>query len=98
MIMKRIYWFATVMLVSFPILSFAQNGPSFIGISGGISFPFGTWSQSKYIVSTTNYVSDPAGFAGTGGFGEVDGAYFFSKNFGVGAMIKYGTYKVKDID
>ena len=74
-----------------------QKGPSFIGLSGGISLPTGNWGKSDFISSTTGYVSDPAGFAAKGPIGSVDGAYFFSKHIGVGALFNYATYKTKDL-
>lgn len=75
----------------------AQKGPSFIGISGGISLPTGNWGKSDFISSTTGYVSDPAGFAAKGPILGIEGAYFFSKHIGVGILFNYATYKTKDL-
>lgn len=76
----------------------AQKGPSFIGVSGGISLPMGNWGKSNFISSTTGYVNDPSGFADKGAFGSIDGAWFFSHHFGIGALFSYGTHQTKDIN
>ncbi|HTS46148.1 MAG TPA: outer membrane beta-barrel protein [Puia sp.] len=78
--------------------SVQHKGPSFIGITGGISLPTGNWAKSNYVVSTTGYVDDPAGYASSGPIIGLEGAYFFSKNIGVGGIFSYATYKVKDLD
>ncbi len=76
----------------------AQKGSSFIGVEGGVSFPTGNWGKSAFISSTNGYASSPAGFAGTGGFGGVSGAWFFNRHFGIGGLFRYGTYHTKDIN
>lgn len=86
----------TATLLSLSIM--AQKGPSFIGVSGGISFPTGNWGKAAFISSTNGFVNDPAGFADKGGFFGVDGAWFFSKHFGIGGLFRYGTYKTKGLD
>lgn len=95
--MKQLKIFLPVITLLFSLSSMAQKGNSFIGISGGISFSTGNWAKANYIVSTNSYSNDPSGFAANGFTGAVDGAYFFSKHFGVGALVSYGTYKTKDI-
>ena len=92
----KIFLFITVMGSCF--YADAQKGPSFVGISGGISLPTGNWGKSDFISSTTGYVSDPAGFAAKGPIGELDGAYFFSKHIAVGFLFSYATYKTKDLN
>ncbi len=92
----KIYFAIAALTLSFN--SFAQKGPSFIGVSGGVSLPTGKWGKSAEISSTTGFISDPSGFAGIGPIVEVNGAYFFSKHIGLGAMVSYANYKTKDID
>jgi hypothetical protein len=67
-----------------------SKNPSFIGISGGVSLPVGNWNKSVY----DDYKS---GYAHTGAVWGIDGAYFFSKHIGVGALVNYGTYKNKNL-
>jgi len=77
---------------------FAQ---SFIGVDGGVSLPlgnFGKTSTATSLMSINGTVNDPHGYAKTGGFFSVDGAWFFSKHLGIGGMFKYGTYSLKGID
>ena len=74
---------------------------SFIGVDGGVSLPlgnFGKTSTATSLMSINGTVNDPHGYAKTGGFFSVDGAWFFSKHFGVGGMFKYGTYSLKGVD
>ena len=89
---------ATLAVLFFSFSSMAQKGPSFIGVSGGISFPTGNWAKTNFISSTTNYLNDPSGFADKGGFGSIDGAWFFSRHFGIGALFSYGTHKTKNLN
>ncbi len=78
---------------------FAQGqGPSFIGIGGGLSLPMGNWGKSATVVDFTGYTNDPNGYAGLGGFSELDGAWFFSRHFGIGGLVSYGSYHFKDIN
>lgn len=77
---------------------FAQ---SFIGVDGGVSIPVGNFSKTSTatsLMSINGTVSDPHGYAKTNGFFSVDGAWFFSKHFGIGGLFKYGTYDLKGID
>ena len=82
--------------------SFAQQKPAnFIGIEGGVSIPlgnFGNWSTATQLMSINGTVNDPNGYAKTGGFGALNGAWFFSRYFGIGGVIRYGTYKLKHVD
>lgn len=97
--MRLIKLLLFIVAASTSISSFAQQkGYGFIGISGGISLPGGNWGKSDYIVSTTGFTNDPSGFAAAGPIGAIDGAYFFSKHIGVGAMASYATYKTKNLD
>jgi opacity protein-like surface antigen len=96
--MNRVNTIITFLATIFCLSATAQKGPSFIGVSGGLSFPTGNWGKAAFISSTNGYASDPAGFADKGGFAEINGAWFFSKHFGVGGLFRYGTYKTKGLD
>lgn len=80
----------------------AQQKPAnFIGIEGGVSLPlgkFGDWSTASSLMSINGTVNDLNGYAKAGGFGALNGAWFFSRYFGFGGMIKYGTYHLKHVD
>src|ERR1700757_1628982 len=93
----KIIFSITAMVISFSALA-QQKGPSFIGINGGISLPMGNWAKSADISSTTGYISSPDGFAAAGPIVSLNGAYFFSKYFGVGGLVSYASYKTKDIN
>src|ERR1700688_2577782 len=95
-VMKKLKIFLALVMILCSLVSVAQKGTSFIGISGGYSLPTGNWAKANYIVSTTGYVSDPSGFAASGFAGELNGAYFFSRYFGLGGLVSYATYKTKD--
>lgn len=84
---------SSIAVLGISISSFAQKGPSFIGITGGFSMPVGNWKKSNFVSSTTGFVSDPSGYAKNGGIGGVEGAWFFSKHFGIGGLFNYATYK-----
>jgi len=57
----------------------------YIGITGGISAPQGNFTKTDY--------SDPAsGFAKTGGNIGLTGTYFFTKNWGINALVSYHGY------
>jgi opacity protein-like surface antigen len=83
-------------------VSFAQQKPAnFIGIEGGVSIPlgkFGDWSTASSLMSINGTVNDLNGYAKAGGFGALSGAWFFSRYFGIGGLIKYGTYSLKHVD
>ena len=90
-----------VMAALFSASSFAQKGTSFIGVSGGISVPLGNWGKTataSSLMSINGTVNDVHGWANTGGFGAVDGAWFFSTHFAIGGMFKYGTHNLKGVD
>lgn len=81
----------SIALHSFP--SYAQKGPSFIGVAGGLSIPTGNWAKANFVSSVSGFVSDPSGYAKNGGIGGVEGAYFFSRHFGIGGLVNYAAYK-----
>jgi hypothetical protein len=89
-------------VLSLSTASFAQDKPAtFIGLEGGVSIPlgnFGKWSTASSLMSINGTVNDKNGYANTGGFGALNGAWFFSRYFGIGGMIKYGTYKLQHVD
>jgi hypothetical protein len=65
-------------------------GPqSFIGITGGLSAPFGNASKG-------NYLDNKSGYFGVGGNIGLTGTYFFShSHFGITALVSYQTFKFK---
>jgi hypothetical protein len=75
-----------------------QKGPTFIGINGGVSLPGGNWGKSAMVVSLNGTATDPNGYANSGGFGQIDGAWFFSKHFGIGGIFGYSVYNLKNVD
>jgi opacity protein-like surface antigen len=81
---------------------FAQQKPAtFIEVDGGVSLPLGNWgatTTASSLMSIKGTVNDVHGWANIGGFGSLDGAWFFSKHFGVGGMFKYGTHDLLDVD
>jgi opacity protein-like surface antigen len=85
--------FVLVLSVSISLNAVAQKGSSFIGITGGLSIPTGNWAKSNFVSSVSGFVSDPSGYAKKGAISGVEGAYFFSKHFGIGALANYATYK-----
>jgi hypothetical protein len=81
--------------------SFAQKGSSFIQVDGGVSLPLGSFGKvtnASALESLNGTKTDNSGYANPGGFFSVDGAWFFSKYFGIGGMFKYGTYDLKGVD
>jgi opacity protein-like surface antigen len=88
--------------LSFSTASFAQEKPAaFIGIEGGVSIPlgnFGKWSTASSLMSINGTVNDVSGWAKVGGFGALNGAWFFSRHFGIGGLFKYGTYHLQHVD
>jgi hypothetical protein len=79
----------------------AQHATSFVEVDGGASIPLGNWGKTptaSSLVSLTGTINDKNGYARTSGFFSADGAWFFSKYFGVGLMFKYGTYGLKGVD
>ena len=75
----------------------AQNN-SFISVFGGMTMPSGNWKKTAYNVDEvggwlpTDADNLSSGFAGSGSTFGVEGAYFFSKYFGVGGMVSYSTF------
>lgn len=93
--------FLFVITVSTSVSSFAQKGSGFIEIDGGVSLPLGNWgktSSAGSLQSLNGTIPDDHGYAKIGGFGSVDGAWFFSRHFGVGGMFKYGSHSLKGVD
>ncbi|HTR31938.1 MAG TPA: outer membrane beta-barrel protein [Puia sp.] len=80
----------------------AQQKPAnFIGLEGGISLPLGNFGKASTATAMTSIegtVNDPSGYAKAGEFGGVNGAYFFSRHFGIGGLFRYGTYNLKGVD
>jgi len=97
---SKIILFITVLCIS--VSAFAQQRPaSFIELDGGVSLPTGNWGKAataQSLMSINGTVNDVHGYANAGGFGSVDGAWFFSKHFGIGGMFKYGTHNLKGVD
>jgi hypothetical protein len=82
-------------------VSYGQKGTTILEFDGGVSLPlgnFGKTSTASSLISLNGTKSDNNGYAKTGGFFSADGAWFFSKYFGIGGMFKYGTYGMKGID
>ena len=80
---------------------FGQKGSWFIGADGGVSLPLGNFGKSSTassLMSTTGTIGDDHGYANTGGFFSVDGAWFFSRHFGIGGLFRYGSYNLKGVD
>jgi opacity protein-like surface antigen len=95
----KIFLFITALCIS--LTSFAQKGSSFIEVDGGVSLPMGNWgkaSTASALMSINGTVSDKNGYANVGGFGTIDGAWFFSRHFGIGGMFKYGVHSLKGVD
>ncbi|HEV2481481.1 MAG TPA: hypothetical protein VGS79_17545 [Puia sp.] len=83
------------------VASQAQKGTTILEVDGGVSIPLGNWgntSTASSLQSLNGTKSDVNGYANTGGFFSADGAWFFSKYFGIGGMFRYGTYNMKGID
>ncbi|HEV3223457.1 MAG TPA: outer membrane beta-barrel protein [Puia sp.] len=96
--MRQFKIFTFIIASLYSLNAFAQEKDNvFFGLNGGISMPFGNWSQSKLIVNSTNFVNDPSGFAANGSVFALDGGWYFSKHFAIGAMINYASYKIKDL-
>jgi opacity protein-like surface antigen len=100
--MKSIKILLFIVAFSPAISCFCQDkGTSFIGLSGGASFPMGNWGKvtpARSLISLEGTVTDISGYSNTGGFGAIDGAWFFSKHFAIGGMFKYGTYNLHGMD
>jgi hypothetical protein len=104
----KILTFLTALCIS--VTSFAQQKPAnlstnfpanFIEVEGGVSLPLGNFGKTRTassLMSIKGTINDVDGWAKAGAFGAVDGAWFFSKHFGLGGMFKYGTYNLKGVD
>lgn len=92
----------TALLFLVSLSAFAQQKPApFIEIDGGASLPLGNWgktSTASSLMSIGKTIGDVHGYAQVGGFGSVDGAWFFSRHFGIGGMFKYGVHTLKGVD
>ncbi len=97
---SKIILLVTALCISAPV--FSQTKPaSFLEVDGGASLPlgnFGATATASSLMSIQGTVNDVHGWANIGAFGSLDGAWFFSKHFGVGGMFKYGTYGLKKVD
>jgi len=83
------------------VSAYAQKGTTILEFDAGVSMPlgnFGATSTAHSLMSTNGTIGDNHGYANTGGFFSVDGAWFFSKYFGIGGMFKYGSYNMKGVD
>jgi len=83
------------------VSAFAQKDAIILEFDGGVSMPLGNFSKTSTassLMSTNGTIGDDHGYANTGGFFSVDGAWFFSKYFGIGGMFKYGSYSLKGVD
>lgn len=95
----RVLFLIAALCASGPLL--AQKAPDFIAVDGGISIPTGNWSKvptASSLQSIDGTINDKNGYAKAGGFFSVDGAWFFSKHFGIGLMFKAGSYSLKGVD
>jgi outer membrane protein with beta-barrel domain len=97
---SKIFLFLFALCMSVSV--FAQQKPAtFIEVDGGASLPLGNWggtATASSLMSIKGTVNDVKGWANVGGFGAVDGAWFFSSHFGVGGMFKFGTNGLKKVD
>jgi hypothetical protein len=99
--LSKILIFLAAMISLSPTVLGQEKPATFIGVEGGISLPLGNFGKASTATALTSIqgtVDDPSGYAKQGGFGAVDGAWFFSRYFGVGGMFKYGTYNLKNVD
>jgi len=101
-VMKTTIFFFFIAALFISASSFAQQRPSnFIEIDGGVSLPMGNWgktSTASSLMSIQGTINDVHGYAKPGAFGAIDGAWFFSRHFGIGGMFKYGTHSLKGVD
>jgi len=63
------------------------KGKSFISLNGGMAMPMGKFAA-------TDFSSDASGYAKTGTHFALEGAWFFSKHFGVGGSFATSTFAV----
>jgi hypothetical protein len=91
---------ALVLCIAY-VATYAQKGTTILEFDGGVSLPlgnFGKTSTASSLMSTDGTIGDTHGYANTGGFFSIDGAWFFSKYFGIAGMFKYGSYSLKGVD
>jgi hypothetical protein len=91
---------ALVLCIAY-VATFAQKGTTILEFDGGVSLPlgnFGKTSTASSLMSTDGTIGDTHGYANTGGFLTLDGAWYFSKYFGIGGIFKYGSYSLKGVD
>jgi hypothetical protein len=96
---KFLYMAFTLCIAS--VSAYAQKGTTILEFDGGLSLPlgnFGATSTARSLMSTNGTIGDNHGYANSGGFFSVDGAWFFSKYLGIGGMFKYGSYSLKGVD
>ncbi len=99
--MRQLKSITLILILCSSVDAYAQKGTAFIGVDGGVSIPLGAWgkaSTASQLMSIEGTVNDKNGYAKTGGFFAVDGAWFFSTHFGIGGLFKYGSYSLKNVD
>jgi hypothetical protein len=80
--MKRILTSLTIAFTLLMTMSAKAQVKSYFGFFGGVSIPQGDFKS-------VDYGNNKSGFAKKGLTYGLDGAYYFSKNFGIGASITY---------
>ena len=71
---------------------------SYLSVFGGASIPIGQFANSDY--GTLHNENNKAGYAKTGATFGLDGAWYFNKNWAIGAVISYqdqGQLSQKDV-
>lgn len=72
------------------LVTVSVNAQNYIGITGGFSSVSGNFSK-------TDYSDLKSGFASSGGNIGITGVYFFSKHFGINALVSYQGYGFKGV-
>jgi hypothetical protein len=80
--MKKILTSLTIAFTLLMAMGAKAQVKSYFGFFGGVSIPQGNFSS-------VDYDNNKSGFAKKGLTYGLDGAYYFSKNFGIGASITY---------
>jgi hypothetical protein len=99
--MRRLNSILLILILCSSVSAYAQKGTGFIGVDGGVSIPLGAWgkaSTASQLMSIDGTVNDKNGYAKAGGFFSVDGAWFFSRHFGIGGLFRYGSHSLKNVD
>jgi len=85
-------WLAVFLFTIWNIAAHAQNNGSgsetarsFLSVSGGIAFPGGNFASS-------DIDNEKAGFAKTGQYFALEGAWYFHKNIGIGGLFTTTSY------